>query len=301
MHLPSSANRSPREADLDLGIQLVELRLVAREQRVRRAIDDIGLQLRQSLKPRRLAISLGGTTLAVSALAWLLWRWRHRLGMPAGSATPPAGTAAAAGASDGIPWVRLVALGWPMLPEAWRARISPATASLLAGLGLPLVERLLHGHKAAPPATVEPLDLARFAGGWFVLARWPRPASGARGPGELHYLARADGHFDVVLRDGGSAAPRWGEAQIVPGSGAAKLRLSFSPRWKRVLPWAWDEHWVLHVDADYQEALVGSSRRDRLFVLSRRPTLAPQRLGALLQQARERGFAVERLRLPTDA
>ena len=51
-----------------------------------------------------------------------------------------------------------------------------------------------------------------------------------------------------------------------------------------------------YADAGYDEAVIGSTSRDALWLLSRRPRLAPERRQALVQLARDRGFDVERLR-----
>jgi apolipoprotein D and lipocalin family protein len=50
------------------------------------------------------------------------------------------------------------------------------------------------------------------------------------------------------------------------------------------------------VDEGYDEAMIGSSARDSLWLLSRRPQLSAERRLALTQLARDRGFDVERLR-----
>lgn len=275
--------------ELDACILQAEQRLMAREQRLRRGIDAIDSRLRQALPSIGLAAAmslLGG------------WWWQRR-GASRRRAAPVAGStdqAAAKADGGGIPWVNLVALGWPLLPAAWRARISPATASTLVAIGLPMVQALLGGRRLPPPATMAAVDLARFAGEWFVLAQLPRHAGATRRL--LRYELRADGNIDVCWSSDTEprAAPVRGVAQVVPGSAGAKLALSWWPSWLQALPAAWTEHWILHVDADYSEALVGTARRDRLFVLSRRPQLSTQRLNALLQVAGERGFAVGRLR-----
>jgi len=313
MNAPSFASRSAPEAgappDLDARILRVEQRLVAREERLRRGIDGLGLRMRRTLRPWRRALPALGLTLAVSSLGLLAWWW-HRRGPPGQRVADAAARHAADTAGQGgggIPWVRLVALGWPMLPAAWRARISPATASTLVAVGLPTIEWLLHGRRPAPPETMASVDAAHFAGSWFVLAQLPRrfgalaaPVAGRR---LLHYAPRADGHLDVSTTSTDAApgeAPVRGVAQIVPGSAGAKLVLSFWPAWLHAWSPAWSDHWILHVDEAYTEALVGSAARDQLFVLSRRPQMVPQRLSALLQLARERGFSVERLQFAAD-
>lgn len=86
------------------------------------------------------------------------------------------------------------------------------------------------------------------------------------------------------------------DAPAVPGSQGARLRVSHWPAVLHSPPWAWNELAVLHVDAGYDEALIGSPSRDSLWLWSRRPQLAADRQQALVQIARDRGFAVERLR-----
>ena len=283
------------ETRLDQRIREVEARLVAREQALDDGVRRLHARVKHSFEPGRLATGAAGMALAVAALG--LWAWRRRRARPA-PAVAAAGDPAGSPPAGGMPWAHLAALAWPMLPAAWRARLSPATAGILTGLGLPLADWLLRGRRRGPPATAAAVDWTRFAGSWFVLARWPRPG---RGAGQLHYLPRADGHFDVVLTDGAGAERQRGEARLVAGSAGARLRLSLWPAWLRALPWAWTDHWVLHVGADGRQALVGSPRRDRLLLLSREKQPGAMRVGTLLQQARERGFAVERLRPGADS
>lgn len=284
------------EASSGLGerIRQVEMRLIDREDALRRGVHQLGQGLQQTLQPWRRGLPALGVTLAVSTLAAAIWGWRRRK-LGGGSAADATARDGAAG--RGVPWVHLMTLGWPMLPASWRARVSPATASTLVALGLPFVEWLLHGRKPAPAPTAMPsVDLARFAGVWFVMASLA--GHGARDLRSLSYVPRIDGDLGVVARGahaGDGAAATQGLARIVPGSGGAKLRLSHAPTWLRGFPLAWSDHWILHVDAEYQEALVGSPCRERLFVLSRVPQLQPQRHGALLRIARDLGYAVERL------
>ena len=293
-------DRPHPESSSGLGerIRQVEMRLIDREEALRRGVHQLGQGLQQALQPWRRGLPALGVTLAVSTLAGAIWGWRRRRKLDGGSAADATAHDGAAG--RGVPWVHLMTLGWPMLPAAWRARVSPATASTLVALGLPFVEWLLHGRKPPPPPTAMPsVDLARFAGPWFVMASLR--GHGARDLRSLSYVPRVDGDLGVVARGahaGDGVAATQGLARIVPGSGGAKLRLSHAPTWLRGLPLAWSDHWILHVDAEYQEALVGSPCRERLFVLSRAPQLEPQRHGALLRIARDLGYAVERLAPP---
>jgi len=304
MAIPTAPSLSPPEAtDLDTRILRVEQRLIAREEALRGSLETMVERVRLKLLAGRRALAVVGVSLAVSVLGgWVAWKLLR------GSRRAPAAGRHAGGAPEAerhgeIPWVRLLALAWPLLPAGWRSQVTPATASTLVAVGLPLVERLLQGRKPAPLITMPSVDPARFAGNWFVLAQLPPPRTDPKAPlGTLSYVRRPDGDFDVLAVAPGApgGSPTRGIAQVEPGSGGARLRCSLWPVWLRWLPLAWAQHGILHVDATYGEALLGSSDRDHLWLLARRPQLAAQRWHALLQLAHERGFAVERLHQHVD-
>lgn len=273
--------------DLDERILRVERRLMAREDRLRRGIVGLGGELRQRFQPRKLLLPVGGGLLAAAAL-FALWR------RPA-AAAPPAPSPAA---RPRLPWMQLLGLAWPLLPERWRERFNPAAAGSLLTLGLPLVEALLRPRPAEPLATVAEVDLGRLAGRWFVVGELP-PAhgDGPLQPPELGLLPREDGRFDLLQRRTDPGGTHGSEALVeaVPGSHGGRLRISEAPAALRWLPMAWTEHGVLHVDAGYQEALLGSVGRDRLWLLARQPTLEPAALRAVVDVARVQGFPTDQL------
>jgi len=286
--LPASLSRAEAEGDrgLDERIRRVEQRLIAREENLRRGIAHLGGDLRERLRPGRWLLPVGGGLLAAAAVLAL---WRR----PAAHAAEHVAAARPPGAR--LPWVQLVGFAWPLLPERWRARVSPTVVNSVMTLGLPLVEALLGSRRVHEPLqTVAEVDLARLSGRWFIVGELPA-GEDTQDPPELGLLPRDDGQFDLLQRRGpdGSEA----RAQPVPDSHGSRLRISHWPEALRWLPQAWVEHGVLHIDAGYDEALIGSSSRDALWMLSRRPTLAPERRQVLARIAADRGFAVERLRL----
>lgn len=285
-------NSPPSHVDLDARILLVEQRLIAREQKLCRGVASLNGQLHRALSPKRLLLPAGGALLGVAALLSL---WRRPSRLPAAAA----GSARPSGLPVEIPWVRMLGLAWPMLPERWRNRVSPATASSLVTLGLPLVERLLGTRRAQPLVTVADVDLMRLAGRWFLVGELPGPLQAdVLQPPEVGLLPRDDGQLDLLQRRIDASGTHGSEARLqpVPGSQGARLRLSRWPEALQWLDWAWTEQAVLHVDEAYDEALIGSPERDSLWLLSRRPELAQARRQALVQIARDRGFAVDRLR-----
>jgi apolipoprotein D and lipocalin family protein len=199
-----------------------------------------------------------------------------------------------------MPWAHLLGLASPMLPGRWRQRVSPTTAATVISLGAPLIEHVFAPRRYPPLPTALQIDLARYAGTWYEIARLPEPFE-ARCDGQptAHYRL-SGGVLQVTNRcpdgAGGERVAR-GVARPTRGSGNAKLKLSMWPSWLRWLPAAWSPYWVLHVDEGYHVALVGHPNRRLLWVLSRRPRLGPAQLGELVRLAAEHGFPVDRLRV----
>ena len=294
--LPASLSHTEQGADIDTRILHVEQRLIAREENLRRGVGALTGQLRETLQPRRLIAPAAGALLGSAALLSLFRR------PPAPTAVPP-GAAPAARPSIfpmEIPWMRLLGLAWPMVPERWRERVSPAMASSFVTLGLPIVEGLLGTRRTAKPlTTVADVDLMRLSGRWFVVGELPVPMQAkAVQPPEFGLLPRDDGELDLLQRriDKGGTHGSEARVQPVPGTQGAQLRISHWPEALQWLQWAWTDHAVLHVDEAYDEALIGSPDRDSLWLLSRRPELAHERRQALVQIARDRGFDVQKLR-----
>jgi len=149
---------------------------------------------------------------------------------------------------------------------------------------------------ARPPvATVPQVDLARYAGTWFEIARIPNSfQDSARGCTHTTatYTARPDGSIGVVNRcrgTDGTARVAEGHANVVPDSGNAKLRVTFF--------WPfYGDYWVIGLDPSYRWAVVGAPGRDYLWVLARRPELAPGDYAEAVITAAGQGFEISRLR-----
>lgn len=172
-----------------------------------------------------------------------------------------------------------------------RALLACCTALALAGCATPQVGPV-------PPKTVENVDLKRYQGKWYELARLPMFFQRDCAQSEAHYNLRADGSVGVLNRcltlDGkwqeasGSATPQ------EPGK-TDKLWVQFD-NWFMKLPGApKGNYWVLYVSSDYQTALVGNPDRKYLWLLSRTPTLPAVERESLLAKARQQGYDTTRL------
>lgn len=211
-----------------------------------------------------------------------------------------------------LPLAALALSALPLLPRRWRAALNPAALATLLSIGAPLMKQLQARRTASPPRPRRPapvtapfVDLPQYMGRWYEVARLPnRYEAPCAGQPTAFYAATDTGQVTVINRcptaDGRVREAR-GVARVVPGGGGARLKLSFLPRALRWLPGAWADYWILHVDIGYTEALVGDPQRRCLWVLSRIPSLAPERLEALLARARAQGYDLSRLRRSGDA
>lgn len=156
----------------------------------------------------------------------------------------------------------------------------------------------------APPdnrsvRTVDRVDLARYAGDWHEIARFPnRFQRGCAGNVLASYAVRTDGRVDVVnrcTREDGRAITAYGIARVVDTRTYAKLKVRFAPALLSWLPIVWGDYWVIGLADDYSWAVVGSPDRNYLWILARATTLTGEPYERALASGRDNGFAVERL------
>lgn len=159
------------------------------------------------------------------------------------------------------------------------------------------------GVPADAPRTVAAVDLNRYAGTWYEVARFPNWFEDGRGRAcaevTATYTPRPDGRVGVLntCRDdaaGGRVRDVEGEAYVVAGSGGSKLRVSFF--WP-----IYGNYWVLGVSPDYRWAVVGDPRREYLWVLARTPSLADGDYAEAVAIARAQGFDITLLRATRQA
>ena len=156
----------------------------------------------------------------------------------------------------------------------------------------------IQGREPGPVRTVEAVDLDRYLGNWFEIARFPnRFQRNCVGDVRASYARRADGRLDVINRCIGSdgAIEAKGIARVVDSRTRAKLKVRFAPAVLSFLPFVWGDYWILGLAGDYSWAVVGSPDREYLWILARAPGLDGERFDAALAVARANGFDVGRL------
>jgi apolipoprotein D and lipocalin family protein len=155
--------------------------------------------------------------------------------------------------------------------------------------------------QTAAVQTVPRVDLDRYAGDWFEIARFPnRFQRQCAGDVRASYARRADGRIDVVNRcrtaDGQTEAR--GVARLVDEQTQAKLKVRFAPAWLSWLPPVWGDYWIIGLAPDYSWAVVGDPGREYLWILARTPRLDAESMAAARAVAQDNGFDVRRL-MPT--
>ena len=159
------------------------------------------------------------------------------------------------------------------------------------------------GHTASveetPVRTVASVDLDRYLGQWYELARYPnRFQRDCVSDVTATYARRGDGRIDVVNRcveqDGGVNEAR-GIARVLDDPTGAKLKVRFAPAWLSFLPAVWGDYWIIGLDEGYDWAVVGTPDRKYLWILSRTPELDEPAYAEALDRARENGFDTSRL------
>ena len=145
------------------------------------------------------------------------------------------------------------------------------------------------------PRTVARVDLDRYAGRWFEIARYPnRFQKQCAGDVVARYARRPDGDIDVVntcRTSAGTVKEAKGLARLAERGGSqAKLQVRFAPAFLSWLPAVWGDYWILSLADDYSWAIVGDRARKYLWLLARTPSISDDLYRPLAQEAAARGF-----------
>lgn len=155
-------------------------------------------------------------------------------------------------------------------------------------LVLPLI--LLAPPAAAEVRPVPSLDLERYAGKWYEIARLPnRFQRACVSDTTATYTLRPDRKITVLnqcrTREGKTRSAR-GTARLASDTGpGSQLKVTFF--W----PFSGD-YWVIGLDPEYRWALVGEPGRKYLWILSREPKMDDALYERILGLARDQGYDV---------
>ncbi len=149
------------------------------------------------------------------------------------------------------------------------------------------------GNPSVPQPT-KSVELDRYLGRWFELARYENSFETDCEGVTANYSLRDDQMIKVVntCRNGridGSRQAIEGRARIVPGSGNAKLKVSFFGPF-------YGDYWILDHARDYSWSIVGEPSGRYLWILTRSAKPSEQTRKMLVSKAEALGYDVNLLR-----
>ncbi len=139
-------------------------------------------------------------------------------------------------------------------------------------------------------STVSALDLSRFMGKWYEIARYEHRFEKGMTHVSATYTMNENGKIRVRnegLKDGKHKEVN-GRAKQPDPKDPGKLKVAF-------FLWFYADYYVLDIDPDYRYVLVGSSSDKYLWIMSRTPTLPQATLNQLVEQLRRRDYDTSRL------
>ncbi len=143
-----------------------------------------------------------------------------------------------------------------------------------------------------PLETVSSVDLGRYVGRWYEIARLPnRHQKDCESDVTATYTLRDDGKITVLnqcRKASGEIKNRKGTAKVVDQATNAKLKVSFF--------WPFSgNYWILELGPNYEYAVVGEPKRENLWILSREPRMDEELYRGLLDRAAAQGFDISRV------
>lgn len=144
-----------------------------------------------------------------------------------------------------------------------------------------------------PPAVVDSVDIARYMGQWYEIARFEQRFQKGCTHVTAEYKLLEDNKVEVLnscidASDGGKKRQARGKAYVADPRTNAKLRVSFF--------WPfYGDYWIFRLGTQYEYAIVGSPDRDSLWFLSRKPQMDEALFEQLVAEMSEEGFDMKKL------
>ncbi|MBH2008874.1 MAG: lipocalin family protein [Xanthomonadaceae bacterium] len=174
-------------------------------------------------------------------------------------------------------------------------------ALAMAPSALAMQPALAQSATGQPLTTIASLDLPRYMGTWYEIARYPNSfQQKCTGNTRAEYSIKGDGGVQVINRcklQSGELNEIVGAGRQIGSATSPKLEVRFSPAWLSFIPAVWGDYWVIDLDAAYQLVAVSDDRREYLWVLSRTPWVEPKAYEALLGRLGQKGFDLQKLQL----
>lgn len=134
--------------------------------------------------------------------------------------------------------------------------------------------------QSASPNTVEKVDLKKYIGLWYEIAKIPNRFQKACVKGTTaEYKINGDGTIEVLnscIEEDGQRETAEGLAKVVDKKTNAKLEVSFFSI-LGIGPF-WGDYWIIGLGENYEYAVIGHPERKYGWILSRTPKMTKEKL-----------------------
>lgn len=146
---------------------------------------------------------------------------------------------------------------------------------------------------SAPLETVKAVDLGRYAGEWYEIARYPNRFQRDCPASKATYTLLPDGRVEVLNECWDLDYQKLlrsvkGKAKVVEQESNAKLKVTF------FRPFSGD-YWIIDLGINYEYAVVGHPERKYLWILARRPEMSEELYGRIIEKLKTQGYDPDRL------
>jgi apolipoprotein D and lipocalin family protein len=146
---------------------------------------------------------------------------------------------------------------------------------------------------SAPLTTVSHVDLNRYMGEWYEIARYPNSFQKGCVGSKATYTLLDDGKVSVLNEcyDGslsGKLRSAKGKAWVIDKETNAKLKVSFF--------WFFaGDYWIIDLGSDYEYAVIGHPKRKYLWILSRTKEMDEEVYEGILSLLRDKQYDTSKL------
>lgn len=147
--------------------------------------------------------------------------------------------------------------------------------------------------RSNPPLdTVPQVDLGRYAGRWYEIARYPnRFERKCDRDVTADYSIKRNGEIRVTnscLKSNGTVSRAVGTAKVADKSTNAKLKVAFF--------WPfYAKYWIIDLGREYDYAVVGGPSRRYLWILSRTPQISDDLYSSITARLAAKGYDASKL------
>ena len=171
--------------------------------------------------------------------------------------------------------------------------------NLLTALLLTFLTQLALAGDPTPLKTVPHVNLSRYLGKWYEIARFPNSFQKDCVEAVAEYSQIEDEKIQVVntckeIKDGRLSSAT-GIARVEDPVTHAKLKVNFVPAWLRWTGIGNGDYWIIDLDEGYTYAVVSEPSRKYLWILSRTPTISQTTYNDIIKRLRDQNFEVSKL------